>query len=138
MIGWKRRTKKGGAILDRVIREGFSGKETFEQRPEEMKELPMWHVGEKCLCRDLYPYQWKEGQYGCPNITGGELQEITSKCKRKLSSFKSFEVYSEIWETLPTLPSKYFQNLTSSHYHPFFPGDYYNPLSSLPIFILTF
>lgn len=100
MIGWKRRTKKGGAILDRVIREGFSGKETFEQRPEEMKELPMWHVGEKCSCRDLYPHQWKEGQYGCPNITGGELQEITSKCKRKLSSFKSFEVYSEIWETV--------------------------------------
>lgn len=41
-----------------MVRGGFSGKETFEQRPEEMKELPMWPVGEECLCRGIYLLQF--------------------------------------------------------------------------------
>lgn len=75
-MGWVQEKDEGkGAVLDRVVREGVSGKEMFEQQPEG-NEGPTFVAsgGGVFIQRDLLGMviSLHQGQCGCPKMSKEE------------------------------------------------------------------
>lgn len=74
-MGWVQKDEGKGAVLDRVVREGVSGKEMFEQQPEG-NEGPTFVAsgGRVFIQRDLLGMviSLHQGQCGCPKMSKEE------------------------------------------------------------------